>query len=199
MKRWILGVALLSVASVARAEESDDERLNRGEVVVHSEEVAGSKTPRVTAQGVIEVSPATLWRLIDRCGDYARTMIRISASEELSRNGNIVMCRSTVDLPFPLPSLTSTVESVHTVGPGQRYERTWTMIEGPYRDNSGAWILVPYGTSGHQTLLTYVMHADPDLPIPGWVQRMAQRKSIPQLFEKLGELARESDGPRPLK
>ena len=190
-KRFVV-LALSTLAFAVHAQVSDEDRLKRGEVVVTSEEIEGSRTPRVTAKGIIDVAPEILWPLIDRCGDYRRTMIRISASEELSRKDGIVLCRSTVDLPFPMPSLTSTTEGVHTVTPGQRYERTWTLLEGPYRDNSGTWILVPYGTTGHQTLLTYVMHADPELPIPGWVQRMAQRKSIPQLFARLGNLARAS-------
>jgi hypothetical protein len=47
--------------------------------------------------------------------------------------------------------------------------------------------------------MTYIMHADPELPIPGWVQRMAQRKSIPQLFAHLGNLARASVPEQPSK
>jgi hypothetical protein len=62
----------LALASAVHAQDSDEDRLKRGEVVVHSEEIEGSRTPRVTAKGIIDVAPETLWPLIDRCGDYRR-------------------------------------------------------------------------------------------------------------------------------
>jgi ribosome-associated toxin RatA of RatAB toxin-antitoxin module len=176
-----------------RAEEADTQRLERGEVLIRAEPVEGSKLPRIFATGLIEAAPEQIWPLIDRCAEYPRTMVHIREAAELLREGTRVLCRLTVDLPFPFPSLTSTTEAQHTVTPGVRYERRWTLVEGDYRSNSGAWILKPFGPTGHRTLVTYEMHAEPKLFIPGWLQRIAQRKSIPALFEKLRSQAALAD------
>jgi polyketide cyclase/dehydrase/lipid transport protein len=188
----------VALAAPALAEPTDQERLARGEIVVRAEAVEGSKLPRIVATGVVDAPPEQLWPLIDHCADYVRTMIHITGAAELSRVGTHVVCRLTVDLPFPFPDLTSTTEAEHTVVPGVRYERRWKLVEGDYDENSGAWILVPYDQAGRRTLVTYEMHAVPKIFVPSFLQRIAQRKSIPAMFEKLRAQVASADLSRAL-
>jgi hypothetical protein len=187
VRRIVWVWALLAAGPCLAGQEIDDQqRLQRGEIVIHTEPVEGSKTPRITATAIFDVPPEQLWPLIDRCGDYARTMIHIREAVELERNGSRVLCRSTVNLPFPLNDLTATTEAQHRIEPGRSYERSWKLYEGPYKDNSGRWLLTALeGETGTRTLVLYEMHADPNISLPGWLQRIGARKSIPDLFEKL--------------
>ena len=68
---------------------------------------------------VIDSAPEALWAIISKCSAYKRTMVRTIDSKDLSRKGNKVRCRVTVDLPFPLSDITATTDAVHTVKPGE--------------------------------------------------------------------------------
>jgi hypothetical protein len=183
----ILGQALIGSALAA---DSAHERLSQGEVLIEVVKVEGSSMPRFTAQAVLDATPEQVWTVIDHCADYRKTMVRIRASEELSREGGVVRCRVTVDMPFPLTDLTAVTEAVRSVVPGQRYERRWNLVEGDYVSNSGSWTLTPFDAEGRRTLAVYDMHAEPKIAVPDWLQRKAQRKSMRDLFEKLRAVVR---------
>ncbi|MGM0578715.1 MAG: SRPBCC family protein [Myxococcota bacterium] len=182
----------LAPAPALSADEDDAQdatraRLDAGEVLVFTEEVPDSDTPRVKALGVVDAPPDKVWRVVDRCGDYAETMIKTRSSEEVSRKGGRVRCDITVKLPFPLKNLRAVTDAVHTVKPGEKWSREWKLVEGDYDRNSGSWNLVPFDDEGTRTLVVYEVHADPKIRIPAGIQRMAQKKSIPNLFEHLRE------------
>jgi ribosome-associated toxin RatA of RatAB toxin-antitoxin module len=165
-------------------------RLGRGETLITAEPVPGQAIPRVLLRAVIDCPPKQVWPLIDRCGDYQRTMPNIKASQELSREEGRVRVRVTVGMPFPLPNLTSITESLHTAEPGERYVRKWELVEGDYKSNSGSWTLTPFQGDPARTLLEYRVHAVPKIPVPKKLQQLAQKKALPKLVEQLRRLAR---------
>jgi ribosome-associated toxin RatA of RatAB toxin-antitoxin module len=176
----------LSLTS-ARADDATKARLATGEIIVQTKAIKGSTTPRLKAMAVVGAPPERIWKIVDQCADYPTTMVRIAAAEEVSRKGNIVRCKVTVDMPFPLSDLTALTEAVHTVQPGKMYKREWKLVEGDYRSNRGSWTLVPFDDAGQQTLVVYEVHADPKVAIPDGIKKAAQKKSIPELLEKIRE------------
>ena len=187
MSKQLLTViaALLLLTSHASADEKTKERLANGEIVISTATAKGSSTPKLKAMVVVPAAPDKVWPIIDQCAKYKETMLRIASSEELSRKGNKVRCKITVEMPFPLSNLTATTEATHTVQPGKLYKREWKLIEGDYKVNTGSWTLVPFDDAGTKTLVVYQVVADPSMPIPDGIKKAAQKKSIPELMEKL--------------
>lgn len=183
---WLLAAAWLG-APDALAADSDEARLERGEVLVHMRAVADSDVPLLVGRGVIDVPPARLWAFVEDCRRYAGKLPRVVRSRQLSREGPVAVCETTSKLPFPLGEMTSVTRAVHEVGAG-RWSRRWTLISGDYDRNSGAWILTPFGPTGQRTLLTYEAHAEPKTAVPAWLLRQAQKRGMPDLFGRLREV-----------
>lgn len=161
------------------------ERLTRGEVIVTTEPVAGSSTPRLIVHAVIDAPTDRLWDLIDRSALYSRFMPRVKKSEELSRSGDDVRTRVTVDMPFPLRNLTATTQARHTVEPGVRYERAWRLESGDYKLNEGSWTLTPLADDAGRTFVHYQLHVIPKVPIPKVIQSAVQERAMPGLIDAL--------------
>lgn len=168
-------------------------RLSRGEVIVETEPIPGSSLPRVRLQAMIAAPPARVWALINNTGDYTRTMPAVKRVQELSRepegDKERVRVRLTVGMPFPLRDLTSVTTALHTVVPGELYERAWRLESGDYEANEGAWTLTPFDGDAGRTLVRYNVYAVPRMRIPGPIQQLAQKKALPKLIEHLRRLA----------
>ena len=160
-------------------------RLDSGEIVLKRQKVSGSTTPKTTMMAVFDASPEKLWAILSDCNRYTKTMVSISAAKELSRKGNIIRCSVTVDLPFPLDDISSITEAIHTVKPGKLYKRAWKLESGDYKHNTGSWTLTPFNTEGTRTLGIYVIHAEPNIPIPDAIRNAAQKHSLPNLVKHL--------------
>lgn len=164
---------------------ADKAKLDAGDVVVRTYAVKGYEMPRATMYAVIDAPIEKVWAVIDKCSDYKRTMIRVLESEELSRKGNVVTCRIKVDMPWPVDDLKATTRATHTVAPGKRYERAWTMVEGDYKVNDGKWVFTPWGDKPGRTLAYYEVHAVPKVGVPVWIMKKASRSALPDLIERL--------------
>ena len=165
-------------------------RLGKGEVLIDTEPVAGSTQPRLVVCAVIDAPPERVWKHIDNAPRYPEFMPRVKAVQELSRNGNDIRTRVTVDMPFPLKNMSAVTRAKHTVEPGVRYERAWTLEEGDYHVNEGSWVFVPFEGDPNRTLATYQVHVLPKIPIPKAIQSMVQEKAMPKLIEALRERAK---------
>ncbi len=179
-------------AAVAHSDEGDEARLAKGDILVATDAVEGSDVPLVTVRAVIDAPPANVWAIIQDCGNYAKTMPRITASKELSREGTgehfFVDCQVTASMPFPLPSLTSHTRVEHTIEPGKKWLRRFTLIDGDYLVNDGEWTLLPYGADGTRTFFTYRLHARPKLPLPQSLVSRRQEGVLADIVKKLREL-----------
>ena len=181
----LIALALLLAAPSAFAAKDKRARLDAGEVLTFTKPVPGSTLPQITGMAVIDAPPQMIWRIIDRCGDYKKTMPRTLMAAEISRKGNKVRCTLTVDMPYPLDDLTSVTDSVHTVVPGKKYVRAWTLVRGDYTKNDGSWTIVPFNESGTRSLVVYKLHVEPKTDVPDAIKRAAQKRALPDLMEKL--------------
>lgn len=177
-----------TVGGADAAQPGDLERaLARGEILVDSR--AASGTPEVVVRAVIDAAPKRVWELVSHCARYPSTMPRIKAAREVSRQGKVVVCRVTVDMPFPYSDLTAVTRAIHETSDG-RYSRRWELIEGDYRVNRGAWELAPFRGDPGRTLAVYRVQALPKAWIPAWVREKAQRRSLPEMMRNLRRLVR---------
>lgn len=183
-----LGVmALVSVGSEASADKSRSARLAAGEIFVQMADVKGYDVPEARVEAVIDAPPAKLWKVLQACADYSKTMPRVAKSEQLSLKGGVQICRVTIDAPFPVPNLTATTEATIVRGPPV-WSRKWKLIEGDYKTNIGSWTVKPFaGSDGQRSHVWYRVIVDPDIAVPGFVQTFAQESSLPDMIERLRE------------
>jgi len=169
-------------------------RLRAGEVFVATEPIPGSATPRLVVRAVVDAPPERVWDCIDRSALYSGFMPRVKKSEELSRDGDDVRTRLTVEMPFPLKNLTATTQARHTVEPGLRWVRAWRLESGDYHQNEGSWTLTPVDGEPHRTLAHYQVHVVPKIPIPKMIQSAVQEKAMPGMIDALRAEVRRRHG-----
>jgi len=191
LSRSLLLLATVSVSAAAHGDTRTD--LDRGEVLVHVNKVGGYD--EVVLRAVLNAPPARVWRLVSNCGNFARTMPRIKASREISRrrDGNgveHVVCRTTVDMPFPYSDPTSVTEAIHTVK-NDRWSRRWWLLRGDYKENKGSWVLTPFKRDPQRTFLTYRVIGVPKAWVPDWIRRSAQKRTLPRMIQRFRELLRK--------
>jgi ribosome-associated toxin RatA of RatAB toxin-antitoxin module len=133
----------------------------------------------------MNASADAIWAIVTDCDRYEDTMVRIEAAEKISEDADGIVCRTTVDMPFPLSNLTATTRAKHVVEPGKLYTRTWELIEGDYEINRGMWKLEPWKGDPKRTLVTYELQIVPKISIPDSVRQSAQQRTIPELMENL--------------
>lgn len=181
-------MALLS--AVALAKDDRAARLERGDIIVTATPVEGSDVPMAMVEALIEAPPEDIWAVVSDCGRYQKTMPRIAKSELLKREGNVVHCRVTADMPFPFGDLTSTTRGVETVVPGQRWAREWDLVKGDYVTNRGSWELTPWKADAKRTHVRYRIQAEPKLALPQSLINAAQKNALPDVIERLRELTK---------
>jgi hypothetical protein len=186
VRMFTAAMLVATLGPSARADDKREARLDKGEIIVETRPLAGSDLPEIVVTAVIEAPPEKVWAVIDKCGDYQRTMVHMKNTKELSRehlaDGDLVRCESYVQLPWPMSDLHGVLQAKHTVVPG-KWTREWHMESGDYRVNSGTWVLVPRGPG--RTLLEYRQRSEPKMAVPGFIRDAATRYAMPDLMEKI--------------
>jgi len=173
----------LLLASVpARAADDRQARLESGEAIIETHDFPGSPIPEAVLTEVIDAPPERVWQVIDNCANYAKTMVRIKAAKELSREGGVVRCECIFQSPWPMSDLRSVTVAHHTAGP-DRWVREWTFEAGDYKDNRGRWLITrwPKGRS----LVEYRVHTEPRTGVPVSLLRLGVSLGLPALADKL--------------
>lgn len=180
-----LGLVGMVWLATPAAAQGTNAKLAAGEVIITTQAVAGLDIPRVVATAVIKAAPEKVWALIEKCDDYEKTMVNMKFAQELSRDGNKVRCKTTVDLPWPMDDLSAVSDAVHVEDPGKLYSRTWKMVSGDFDFNYGSWKLTPFNGDANQTLVVYTVHVKPKSAVPDSLKSYAQQNALPDLFEHL--------------
>lgn len=186
--------AICATAICATATAGLREKLEKGDVVITQRDIKGSDLPESTMKGLVNAPPAAVWAFLSECNKYKRYMPRTKSAKQLSKKGNVVVCKVVVDMPWPMDDLWSETKAIHTVKP-KLFRRAWTLIRGTYTKNSGSWTIVPYGDDGKRSLVTYKMHAEPTTAVPKWMQRKAAKSTLPDLMHAV----RKASGATPNK
>ena len=181
---------LLVLPSPATAQKPTKAGLAAGKIFVQAFKVKGSEAPSMKLTAVIEAPPGKIWPLVSNCNQFSRTMPRIAKGRIVSSKGKHVICRVTVDLPFPLSNITSTTDGIHIIRKGQYYSRRWTLISGDYKENRGSWVLTRFEGNPRRTLVVYSVYVVPKTSIPNWLRTMAQKKSLPEMIKRMRKIAK---------
>lgn len=191
--RWIGGALVLACAggwSVARAAGLTDEQLAAGEIETTLIDRPGLALPETRFRGVVEASPARVWRVIDDCARFEKIMVEALVAKEESRQGTEIRCRIDLDVPWPMDNLTSITKARHEVS-GERYSKAWVLESGNYQRNDGAWVLTPFKGDPNRTLVEYWSIVIPNTSAPDFILKQVQRDVLPQLLRNLRTVVAE--------
>jgi ribosome-associated toxin RatA of RatAB toxin-antitoxin module len=173
--------AALLLAAAAQAQD-----------VVKTVPVPGSDVPYYVVEAILHAPPEKVWDIAIHCGNYHKTMVRISEAKQLSGDDvSTQVCRTVADLPFPLPDLVSVTRATLNKGDTQ-WVRSWTLIEGDYEINEGGWIITPRpdGT----TKATYKIRVKPKMMLPDGLMQSFTKKALPDM---MANLRRQVETPAP--
>lgn len=154
----------------------------KGTVEIKTYSVAGSSVPKIVARSVVDAPAKKLWAIVSDCARYKERMPRVAASELVKKDGNVHTCKVTISMPFPLSNLTGVTEAVHTESETQM-TRKWKLVSGDYKVNDGSWEVK--AIDGGQSLLVYSVHAEPNSNVPEWIREAAQKKTLPEMFDRV--------------
>ncbi|RME28240.1 MAG: hypothetical protein D6798_02845 [Deltaproteobacteria bacterium] len=65
---------------------------------------------------------------------------------------------------------------------------SWTLVEGPFRVNDGAWTLHPRA-GGQRTELVYEIEVQPAAYVPGSVLESLRLRELPAMLQRVGDQA----------
>jgi ribosome-associated toxin RatA of RatAB toxin-antitoxin module len=161
---------------------SGDDLPAKGQVDIKTFSVAGSSVPKIVARAVLDVPAKKIWAIVSDCAHYKGRMPRVVAAEELKKEGNVHTCKVTIDMPFPLSNLTAVTEATHQESDAGM-SRRWKLVSGDYKINNGSWEVKPLPDGS--SLVVYSVHAEPNTNVPDWIREAAQKKTLPELFERV--------------
>lgn len=186
MRRWsvmMLGLVCVVMFPWSSFAQSMD-WLGKGNISVKTRAMKNTDNPEVIVKAVIDAPPEKVWKIVADCSRYKQTMNRVASSKQISVKGDEVVCEVEIDMPFPFSNLNGRTKAVHTITP-KRLERRWSLVKGDYKYNNGSWVLEPFDASGQRTLATYRIHAEPNTSVPDWLREKAQKKSLPEMIERV--------------
>jgi hypothetical protein len=96
---------------------------------------------------------------------------------------------SNLDFPFPCSNRWYIVKGMNdeTRAAQHYYHLSWSLVIGNLKENSGEWILEPYGTN--QTKAIYRLITDPGGAIPGFLIKQGTCTTMPQIIKVVRERA----------
>jgi ribosome-associated toxin RatA of RatAB toxin-antitoxin module len=177
----LTSLAALSLLLLASAAAGDD-LPPKGQVEIKTEAVSGSSTPKVVARAVLEAPAKKVWQVVSDCAHYKDRLPRVAASELVKKEGKVHTCKVTIAMPGPISNLTAVTEAVHEESE-TAMSRRWKLVSGDYKFNNGSWEVK--ALDGGQSLVTYTVHAEPNNAVPEWIREMAQKKALPEMFERV--------------
>lgn len=184
-------VVAAMVLAIALAElpldDGERARLERGEVLFTPLEPADGRGVAGRALGVVDAPPGVVWPVLRDCQHYQEFLPGVRASALRSRERDVAVCYTEIELPWPLPDLVSETRVQESRSEDGGYAREWRLITGSYRHNVGSWRLHPWGERGGRTLAVYQIDFDPQTALPDWLLQRAQRSTVPGVFEAVRE------------
>ncbi len=172
----------------------DRAQVEQGEVVVKRLTPTDDSGVSARAYGVVDAPPAEVFPVVRDCAYFHEFMPRTKNSKLVSQEGPVAICEVEISMPFPISNLVATTRSTNKELPGGGFERRWSLVEGDYNRNNGAWEVTPWGADGKKTLLVYWLDVDPKVMVPDAIIRRAQTGSLPDVFEAVRKRVSERRG-----
>ncbi len=92
---------------------------------------------------------------------------------------------SHLNFPFPASNRWYIIKGVNdeTQAAQHLYRSSWSLVIGNLKENSGEWILGPYGSRGTKAI--YKLRTDPGGCIPGFLVKQGTTNTMPQIIEAI--------------
>ncbi len=96
---------------------------------------------------------------------------------------------SNLDFPWPCSNRWYIIKGIQdeTQAAQHQYHTSWSLVIGNLKENSGEWILEPYGTD--QTKAIYRLSTDPGGAIPGFLIKQGTNSTLPEIITAVRERA----------
>ena len=195
MKRWmkyIVAIILIGISTIQEViaielTQEEQERLAKGEVIVHLKAVKGP-IKEGTAIGVVDAPPERVFKVITDNENFEQFMPYVRQSDVERLTEASIINYQYLDFPFPIGDRyykLHILRMVENTNRGKVFKSTWTYIKGSgnIEDTYGSWTLKEYGQD--KTLVTYVCCTDPGGAIPKWALNMATEISLPQVIDRV--------------
>ncbi len=100
---------------------------------------------------------------------------------------------SNLDFPWPCKNRWYIIKGQNdeTRAAQHRYHSSWSLVTGNLNENSGEWILEPFGAT--KTKVVYKLCTDPGGAIPGALVKQGTFSTMPQIIAAVRERARKID------
>jgi ribosome-associated toxin RatA of RatAB toxin-antitoxin module len=159
---------------------------------LHEASASDTRRSTVLASGLIEASPAQTWSVITDHSAYPSFMPSVEATRVVQRaDGRLSVLQHLrilfVDVRF---------STLWTLDPA-RGLATWQLDESAPHDiaeTSGSWQLAPL-PERDGTLVRYRARVDTGRPLPGAIERLLTRSSLPRVVRSVREEVQRRYGP----
>lgn len=185
---WVYYSSVPEMAEPGDVSVSEEtRRLDAGEVLLTRLEPAGGVGAAAQAKGVIEAPVSKVWPAVRDCQHFDKFMPRVMRSELREDRGDELLCFVLVDMPWPADDLEAETLSKIERLPDNTFRRSWHLVRGSFEHNTGSYEVAPFQGDPDRSLVTYIIDANPNVPLPDAVLKQAQAKTLPELFEKIAE------------
>lgn len=137
-----------------------------------------------TASTYIDQDPEIVWAVLTDPYKFQGKR-HIKKIEVLENRTDYQKLQYTIEVFFPIPDFTLTVES--ELSPNHDHI-TFQRTSGALRDLKGYWKLT---RQGNGTVVEYAMYLDTGFFIPQWIVDKAQQKTVPDTLEDFKRKAEE--------
>lgn len=170
-------------------------------------DVVGSSVPEFKAEGIVEASPDTCWKVIQDFSAYTRTMPFVKESRIIDHDSEDTFLYSIIDPEkriFGLFRVLPRDFTIKVVSDNNAMTARWEIEEnrGPkaqgryvrVEKNTGSWALLPLPEDSTKTKIIYQVHTEPgetlgsgSKVVPNWVLAWINSDALPELFRRLAE------------
>jgi len=153
-----------------------------GSVIVIERPPTDGRGVAIQACGRVDAPPEQVWPVMIQCDYFEEFLPSVASSKLLSRDGEVAVCETDINLPFPLSNIHSVTRNIETALESGGFAKRWTLVRGSYKRNVGSWTVLPWPEDANRTLLVYDVDIDPDSLIPDFILRRIQSSTAPDVF-----------------
>jgi ribosome-associated toxin RatA of RatAB toxin-antitoxin module len=159
-------------------DESEMNRLAKGEVVVRVEPSNGQGNERVQAAILIDGPAEPIWKIINDCQQTTQFISGLKGCRVLQRDGSGDLIEHRMQISRLLPEVKYIFRAEY-----QRYRRIdFKKTSGDLKEFEGSWVLESVDRGKPQTMVIYSLFLDAGPLLPQWASQMILRQDLPEIL-----------------
>ncbi len=174
--------------------KQDYAALDKGEILVHLKEIAGTPVKRAMAVALVDAPAEAVFSVLTDYKEFTHFMPYCKKVQLQKTEGESSWVRFELDFPWPIGDrhyvlqLTDTQEEVSGTSV---FTSAWKYVadSGNINDTYGSWQVLAYGEK--RAFLKYTVFTDPGGILPNWARNMATEVAVPKVIKGLRKRAME--------